>query len=401
MDKEMLMKMGDGTKAVHAGNVRDTQYGSLTMPIYQTSTFYFQDCEQGGRRFAGEEGGYIYTRLGNPTTTVLENKIAALEGGEACAAAASGMGAISSCLWSIAGEGKHIIADETLYGCTFALLNHGMTQYGVDVTFTDLSKIENLKANLKDNTCCVYLETPANPNMKITDIALIAETAHAFNKDIKVVCDNTFASPMLQQPLSLGADVVVHSATKYLNGHGDVIAGFVVSKDVDFITKVKMFGLKDMTGSTMGPFEAWLILRGLKTLEIRVARHTDSAKKIAEYLYNNPKVEKVNYPGLPSHPGYEIAKKQMKDFGGMISFEVKGGKEAGMKFCNSLKLCTIAVSLGDAETLVEHPASMTHSTYSADELKQAGISAGLIRLSVGLENVDDIIADFEQAFANI
>ncbi len=400
MEKEILEQAGFGTRAVHAGNIRDAQYGSLTMPIYQTSTFYFKDCEQGGRRFAGEEDGYIYSRLGNPTTTVLENKIAALEGGEACAAAASGMGAISSCLWSIAGAGKHIIADETLYGCTFALLQHGMTQYGVEVTFTDLSKLENLTANLKENTVAVYLETPANPNLKITDIELLAKTAHEYNKDIMVVCDNTFASPALQTPLKLGADVVVHSATKYLNGHGDVIAGFVVGS-AEFITKVKMFGLKDMTGATMGPFEAWLILRGLKTLEIRVARHTESARKIAEYLYNNDKVEQVNYPGLPTHPGHEIAKKQMKDFGGMISFEVKGGKEAGMKLCNSLKLCTIAVSLGDAETLVEHPASMTHSTYGPEDLKAAGISAGLIRLSVGLENAEDIIADLEQAFAQI
>ncbi len=400
MEKEMLENAGFGTRAVHAGNIRDTQYGSLTMPIYQTSTFYFENCEQGGRRFAGEEGGYIYSRLGNPTTAVLENKIAALEGGEACAAAASGMGAISSCLWSIAGAGKHIIADETLYGCTFALLSHGMTEYGVEVTFTDLSKLENLKASLKENTVAVYLETPANPNLKITDIELIAKTVHEYNADIKVVCDNTFASPALQNPLRLGADVVVHSATKYLNGHGDVIAGFVVGS-TEFISRVKMFGLKDMTGSTLGPFEAWLILRGLKTLELRVARHTESAKKIAQYLYENDKVELVNYPGLPSHPGHDIAARQMRDFGGMISFEVKGGKEAGMKFCNSLKLCTIAVSLGDAETLIEHPASMTHSTYGPDELKAAGISAGLIRLSVGLENADDIIADFEQAFENI
>ena len=400
MEKEMLDKMGFGTRAVHAGNVRDTQYGSLTMPIYQTSTFYFDSCEQGGRRFAGEEGGYIYTRLGNPTTTVLENKIAALEGGEACAAASSGMGAISSCLWSIAGAGKHIIADETLYGCTFALLSHGMTQYGVEVTFTDLSKLENLTANLRENTVAVYLETPANPNLKITDIELLAKTAHEYNPEIFVVCDNTFASPALQNPLKLGADVVVHSATKYLNGYGDVIAGFVVGS-AEFITKVKMFGLKDMTGATLGPFESWLILRGLKSLEIRVERHTASAKKIAEYLYNNDKVEHVNYPGLPTHPGHEIAKRQMKDFGGMISFEIKGGKEAGMKFCNALKLCTIAVSLGDAETLIEHPASMTHSTYGPEDLKAAGISAGLIRLSVGLENADDIIADMQQAFDSI
>ncbi|MEA4946133.1 MAG: methionine gamma-lyase [Oscillospiraceae bacterium] len=400
MGKDIFTGAGFGTKAVHAGNVHDEQYGSLTMPIYQSSTFEFDCCEQGGRRFAGEESGYIYTRLGNPTTSVVEAKVAALEGGEAAAAAASGMGAISACLWSIAGAGKHIIADETLYGCTFALLSHGMTQYGVEVTFTDLSKVENLKAALRENTCCVYLETPANPNLKISDIALLAREAHAYNKDIMVVCDNTFASPALQNPLALGADVVVHSATKYINGHGDVIAGFVVGSR-EFISKVKMFGLKDMTGATLGPFEAWLILRGLKTLEIRVQRHCDSARRIAAYLDACPKVEKVYYPGLPTHPGHDIAERQMRDFGGMISFEVKGGKAAGMKFVNSLRLCTIAVSLGDAETLIEHPASMTHSTYSADDLKAAGISAGLIRLSVGLENAEDIIADFEQAFRQI
>lgn len=400
MDKKAYESLGLGTRAIHAGNVKDEQYGALSTPIYQTSTFVFDCCEQGGRRFGGEESGFVYSRLGNPTASIVEDKVAILEGGEACAAAASGMGAISSCLWSIASAGKHIIADETLYGCTFSLLAHGMTEFGVEVTFTDLSDLENLKKNLKDNTVCVYIETPANPNLKITDIELIAKTAHEYNADIKVVCDNTFASPALQQPLKLGADVVVHSATKYLNGHGDVIAGFIVGS-AEFIGHVKSYGLKDLTGATLGPFEAWLILRGLKTFEIRVQRHCESAKKIAEYLYANPKVEKVNYPGLPTHPGHDIAKRQMKDFGGMISFEVKGGKEAGMKFVNSLKLCTIAVSLGDAETLIEHPASMTHSTYTEDELKTAGISAGLIRLSVGLENVEDILADFEQAFAQL
>jgi len=396
----MQKNCGFGTKAIHGGNVRDKQYGSLTMPIYQTSTFYFENCEQGGHRFAGEEDGFIYTRLGNPTLSVLEDKLAILEGGEACVSASSGMGAISACLWTIAGAGKHILADETLYGCTFALLQHGMTRYGVEVTFIDTSDLEAVKANLKENTVCVYLETPANPNLKITDIAEIAKIAHGYNPAIKVVCDNTFASPYLQQPLALGADVVVHSATKYLNGHGDVIAGFVVGSK-DFISEVKMFGIKDMTGSVLGPFEAFLILRGLKTLEVRMERHCANAKKIAEYLDNQEKVEKVYYPGLASHVGHETAKKQMKDFGGMISFEVKGGKEAGMKFVNSLSLATIAVSLGDAETLIEHPASMTHSTYSAEELKDAGISEGLIRLSVGLENVEDIIADLDAGFAKI
>ena len=391
---------GFGTKAIHAGNVKDTQYGALTTPIYQTSTFVFDSCEQGGRRFAGQEAGYIYTRLGNPTVSVLESKVAALEGGEACVATASGMGAISSCLWSIAGAGTHIIADGTLYGCTFALLNHGMTKYGVEVDFVDTSNIEEVKKHLKKNTVCVYLETPANPNLKIADIAAVAKVAHEYNKDIKVVCDNTFASPAIQNPLALGADVVVHSATKYLNGHGDVIAGFGVGK-ADFIGTVRMFGLKDMTGAVMDPFAAFLILRGLKTLEIRMERHAANAMKVAEFLDKNPNVEKVYYPGLPNHPGHDIAKKQMKTFGGMLSFEVKGGRAAGVKLVNALKLVTVAVSLGDAETLIEHPASMTHSTYTEEELKASGIAGGLIRLSVGLENAEDIIADLEQALKAI
>ena len=248
---------GFGTKAIHAGNVKDAQYGALTTPIFQTSTFVFDSCEQGGRRFAGEESGYIYTRLGNPTTSVLESKIAALENGEACVAAASGMGAISSALWTVAAAGKHIVADGTLYGCTFALLNHGMTRYGVEVSFVDTSDLDEVRKALKPNTCAVYLETPANPNLKIADIAAVAALAHGYNKDIKVICDNTFASPYLQRPLELGADVVVHSATKYLNGHGDVIAGFVVGS-AEFCTQVRMFGLKDMTGAVMDPFSAFL-----------------------------------------------------------------------------------------------------------------------------------------------
>ncbi len=386
---------GFGTKAIHAGNKKDGQYGALTTPIYQTSTFVFDSCEQGGRRFAGQEGGHIYTRLGNPTTDILEAKIAALEGGEACVAAASGMGAISSALWTIAGAGKHIIADGTLYGCTFALLNHGMTRYGVEVDFIDTSDLEAVTAHLQPNTCAVYRETPANPNLKITDIAAVCEIAHAYNPEIKVVCDNTFASPALQNPLALGADVVVHSATKYLNGHGDVIAGFVVGS-AEYCANVRMFGLKDMTGAVMDPFTSFLILRGLKTLELRMARHCENGKKVAEFLCGHPAVEKVYYPGLKDHPGHEIAAKQMKDFGGMVSFEVKGGREAGAKLVNSLELVTVAVSLGDAESLIEHPASMTHSTYTAEELAASGIPAGLIRFSCGLENAEDIIADLKQ-----
>ncbi|MDD5945629.1 MAG: methionine gamma-lyase [Clostridia bacterium] len=391
---------GFGTKAIHAGNIEKETFGALSTPIYQSSTYYFDSCEQGGKRFAGEENGYIYTRLGNPTSSVLEAKVAALENAEAAVATSSGMGAISSALWTIAKAGAHIIADGTLYGCTFALLNHGLTRYGVEVSFIDTSDLEQVKANLKENTVAVYLETPANPNLKVADIAAIAEIAHGYNKDIKVVCDNTFATPYIQRPLELGADVVVHSATKYLNGHGDVIAGFVVGS-AEFINEVRMFGVKDMTGAVLDPFAAFLILRGLKTFEVRMKRHCENARAIAELLEKSDKIEKVYYPGLESFPNHDVAVRQMADFGGMVSFEVKGGKAAGIKFVNALKLCTIAVSLGDAETLVEHPASMTHSTYSSEELKEAGISEGLVRLSAGLENTEDLLDDIEQALAQL
>lgn len=394
------MPMGFGTKAIHAGAIEDAQFGALATPIYQSSTFVFDSCEQGGRRFAGQENGYIYTRLGNPTVTVLEQRIAALEGAEACAAAASGMGAVSACMWTLSAAGKHILADKTLYGCTFAFLSHGMSRYGVEVDFIDTSNLEEVKVHLRSTTVAVYLETPANPNLKITDIEAVAKIAHEFNPEIKVICDNTFASPALQSPLALGADVVLHSATKYLNGHGDVIAGFVVGSQA-FISEVKMFGLKDMTGATMDPFAAYLIIRGLKTLELRVARHNESAEKVAAFLDKHPAVERVFYPGLKEHPGHEIAARQMKGFGGIISFEVKGGKEAGMQLVNSMRMIRIAVSLGDAETLIEHPASMTHSTYSLEDQAAAGITPGLIRLSVGLENVEDILADLEQGLSKL
>ncbi|MPM25334.1 L-methionine gamma-lyase [bioreactor metagenome] len=310
------------------------------------------------------------------------------------------MGAISSALWTICKAGAHIIADSTLYGCTFALLNHGLPRYGVEVSFVNTSNLDEIKANLKENTVAIYLETPANPNLKVADIVAISDIAHSYNKDIKVVCDNTFATPYLQRPLELGADIVVHSATKYLNGHGDVIAGFVIGK-ADFISEVRMFGLKDMTGAVLDPFAAFLILRGLKTFELRMIRHCENARAVADLLEKSDKVSKVYYPGLESFENHDVAVKQMKDFGGMLSFEVKGGKAAGIKFVNALKLCIIAVSLGDAETLVEHPASMTHSPYSPEELKEAGIPEGLVRVSCGLENKEDIIADIEQALAQI
>ena len=385
-------KLGFATRQIHAGKVENAA-GSLCAPIYQTSTFAFSTVEQGGARFAGQEGGYIYTRLGNPSLAAVEAKLASLEGGEAAMAAASGMGAISSTLWSAVVGGDEIVADETLYGCTYALLNHGMSKFGVKVTLTDLSDIENLKKNLTDKTKVVYFETPCNPTLKLLDIELIAKTAHAFNPDIRVIVDNTFCTPYLQQPLRWGADVVVHSATKYLNGHGDVIAGMVVGKE-DFITQCRMFGLKDMTGAVMSPFDAFLIARGLKTLDIRMERHCANARKVAEFFVNHPAVAKVYYPGLDSFPGHEIAEKQMRLPGGMIAIELKADKATTAAALNKLQLCTIAVSLGDAETLVEHPATMTHSTYTAEELAAAGISEGLVRVSVGLEDPEDIIDDF-------
>ena len=385
-------KLGFATRQIHAGKVENAA-GSLCAPIYQTSTFAFSTVEQGGARFAGQEGGYIYTRLGNPSLAAVEAKLASLEGGVAAMAAASGMGAISSALWSAVVGGDEIVADETLYGCTYALLNHGMSKFGVKVTLTDLSDIENLKKNLTDKTKVVYFETPCNPTLKLLDIELIAKTAHAFNPDIRVIVDNTFCTPYLQQPLRWGADVVVHSATKYLNGHGDVIAGMVVGKE-DFITQCRMFGLKDMTGAVMSPFDAFLIARGLKTLDIRMERHCANARKVAEFFVNHPAVAKVYYPGLDSFPGHEIAEKQMRLPGGMIAIELKADKATTAAALNKLQLGTIAVSLGDAETLVEHPATMTHSTYTAEELAAAGISEGLVRVSVGLEDPEDIIDDF-------
>ncbi|MCI8342813.1 MAG: methionine gamma-lyase [Firmicutes bacterium] len=389
-------KLGFATRQIHTGKAKNS-FGSLCDPICQTSTFAFETVEQGGARFAGQEGGYIYTRLANPSTAVVEEKVADLEGGEAALATASGMGAISTALWTSLEAGDEVVADETLYGCTYALLNHGIPKFGVKVTFADLSDIENLKKALTEKTKVVYFETPCNPTLKVLDIKLIADTAHAFNKDIRVIVDNTFCTPYIQQPLSLGADTVVHSATKYLNGHGDVIAGVVVGKE-DFITQCRMVGLKDMTGAVMSPFNAFLMARGMKTLDIRMERHCANAQKVVEFLVSHPAVEKVYYPGLESFKGHEVAKKQMKLPGAMIAVELKADRNATAAAINKLELCTIAVSLGDAETLVEHPASMTHSTYSAEELKTAGISEALVRISVGLEDPEDIIADFKAAF---
>lgn len=381
------------TRAIHAG-AQKNQFGALNTPIYQTSTFIFDSAEQGGRRFALEEAGYIYTRLGNPTTTQIEEKIASLEGGEAGLATASGMGAITSTILTLLSAGDHLIAAKTLYGCTFAFCLHGLARLGIDVEFVDTRYPEQVKEALKPNTKLVYLESPANPNMFLADIAAISEIAHAHGA--KVMVDNTYMTPYLQRPIELGADVVVHSATKYLNGHGDVIAGFIVGEK-EVIDQIRFVGIKDMTGSVISPFDSFLINRGMKTLQLRMDQHCANAQVVAEFLEQHPAVDECIFPGLPSFPQYELAKKQQSLPGAMIAFELKGGLEAGIKLMNSVKLCSLAVSLGDAETLIQHPASMTHSPYTPEEQLEAFITPGLVRLSVGLEDVEDIVNDLKQA----
>ena len=392
--------MGFITKTIHGGIRIDDPHNALATPIYQTSTYIFDTAEQGARRFALEEEGFIYSRFGNPTTAVLESRVAALENAEAAVSFSSGMAAITTVIYSICKAGDHILADKTLYACTFTYLTQGLTNFGIEVSIVDFANLEEVKASLKENTSLVYFETPANPTMKIIDIQAISDITHNFNKDIKVMIDNTFATPYLQRPLDLGCDVSVHSATKYLNGHGDVIAGIACGTE-EFMAHVRFFGLKDMTGAAQSAMDSFLVLRGLKTLTLRVDRHCEIATKLVEYLQTKPQVEKIYYPGLETHPNHEIAKKQMAQFGGLIGFELKGGLESGKTFLNNLGLCKLTVSLGDAETLIQHPASMTHAIYTPAERRAAGISEGLIRLSAGLEDIEDIIEDLERGFFSI
>lgn len=382
------------TMAIHHGYDPMDNEGALTPPLHLTSTFVFETAEAGGNMFAGEQAGHIYSRISNPTNDLLERRIAVLEGAEAGLALASGMGAITATLWTLLAPGDEIILDKTLYGCTFSFMHHGLAKFGVTVTHVDLTRAENLEAAISDKTKVVYFETPANPNMRLVDIAAVADIAHA--SGALVVVDNTYATPYLTQPIKHGADIVLHSATKYLGGHGDVVAGLLVGS-AELVADIRLQGMKDMTGAVMAPFNAMLILRGLKTLELRMDRHCSSAATVAQMLEASGAVQKVWYPGLESFEQYDLAQQQMSQFGGMIAFELKGGKQAGIEMMNRLNLISRAVSLGDAETLVQHPASMTHSTYSTEELAEHGISEGLVRLSIGLEGVDDVIADLVQA----
>ena len=382
------------TQCIHGPEKPNDPHGALSAPLYQTSTFSFANAAQGAARFAGEEQGFIYTRLGNPTTQELEQKVAQLENCEAAAATATGMGAVSASVLSFLQQGDHLVASSALYGCTFAFFAHMLPRFGIEVTFVDMTNEAELRGAIKANSKMIFAETPINPTMAVLDLSLIADVAK--QHQLISVIDNTFLTPLLQQPTSFGIDIVVHSATKYLNGHGDVVAGLVCGTE-EHINLIKMTVLKDI-GATISPHDAWLINRGLKTLAVRMERHCASAQVVAEYLEQHPLVSQVYYPGLKSHPGHQFIGSQMKAAGGVIAFEIKGSLEDGETFINNTQLCTLAVSLGDAETLIQHPASMTHSPYTPEERAAAGISDGLIRLSVGLEDVNDIINDLKAAF---
>ena len=384
--------------AIHHGYDAQAHEGALTPPIHFTSTFAFDTAEAGGEMFAGKREGHFYSRISNPTLDLLEQRIAILEGTEAGLALASGIGAISSTMWTLLSPGDEIIVDKTMYGCTFTFLHHGLGKFGIQVTHVDLSDHELLESKISDKTKVVYFETPANPNMRLVDIQAVSAIAHQYNAI--VVVDNTYATPYLTQPIKLGADLVVHSATKYLGGHGDLVAGLIAGPK-ELVDEIRLYGMKDMTGACMAPFNAMLVMRGIKTLELRMDRHCQSAMRVALMLEASPAIKTVCYPGLESFAQYELAKRQMSDFGGMITFKVKGGVRAGIKMMNKLDMIQRAVSLGDAETLIQHPASMTHSTYTSEERQEHGISDGLIRLSVGLEGVEDILEDLQQALNSI
>jgi methionine-gamma-lyase len=382
--------LGFATRAIHDGHDARSENGALVPPVYMTSTFAFDSAEQGAAMFTGELPGHVYSRISNPTLDLLERRFAGLEGAEAAVAFASGMGAITSVLWTLLKAGDELIVDKTLYGCTFAFMRTGLKKFGVALRHVDLRDPANLERAIGPKARVVYFETPANPNMRLVDIAAVAAIARAHGAT--TVVDNTYATPYLTRPIELGADIVVHSATKYLGGHGDLIAGLAAGR-AETMHAVRVEGLKDMTGAVMAPLTAHQVMRGMKTLELRMERHCASAMTVARALAAHPAVAEVHYPGLESFPQHALARRQMRQFGGMIAFELKGGMAAGIAVMNALKLVRRAVSLGDCDTLIQHPASMTHSVYTAEERAAHDISDGLVRLSVGLETVDDILDD--------
>lgn len=382
------------TMAIHEGHDTKDVKGSLSTPIFQTSTFEFESAEQGAKSFQGETDRFIYSRLGNPTVQTLETRMAALENGESALAFSSGMGAISAVLIALTKANDHVLCSTGLYGCTFGLLMMMQEKYNISVDFSNFSTEAEIRKQIKKETTCIYIETPINPTMQLVDLQLVAEVAKEY--DIPVVVDNTFSSPYLQRPLDLGCDVVVHSATKYLNGHGDVIAGVAVGKRA-FMEEVGATTQKDI-GAVLAPFDAWLLLRGLKTLPIRMDRHCDNAEEIVSRLNKHAKVKQVYYPKQSEGKIYQ---KQMTRAGGVIAFEIDADTKKVQEFLNALTFVKVAVSLGDAETLIEHPATMTHAVIPEAERARMGIHDSLIRLSVGLENVDDIWEDLKTALATI
>jgi len=388
--------MGFNSKLIHAGDYQD-EFGSAVTPIYQTSTFSFRNAQHGADLFAGKEKGFIYTRIGNPTIGVLEDKIAELENGYRGIALSSGMAAVSTVYMSVLAQGDHMISTGAVYGPSRGVMETYFSKFGVEYSYIDTSDIELLKKTIKSNTKLIYLETPANPTIQLTDVKKVSEIAHQHN--ILVCVDNTFCSPYLQKPLNLGADIVLHSLTKFINGHADIVGGVIVAKDEKLYNNLR----KAMTymGGNMDPHQAFLVIRGVKTLSLRIDRAQASAMKIAEFLENHPKVEWIKYPGLKSFPQHELAKEQMTGFGSMISFGLKGGYKAGSTLMDNVHLATLAVSLGGVETLVQHPASMTHAGVSKEDKLAAHITDGLVRYSVGIEDVEDLIADLDHALKQI
>ena len=386
---------GFDTKAIHGGSKGKNPNNSLNPPIFQTSTFVFDNIEHANKVMSFESDDYVYTRGNNPTLRLFENRMAELEGGVGAVAFSSGMAAISSVLFSLLKPEDNIIVHKTLYGSSYSVVTQLLPKYNVKYKVADLTNPDKLDEIIDKNTKVIYFETPSNPDLSIIDIRKVSQIAK--DKGIKVVVDNTFASPYFQNPLTLGADIVVHSATKYICGHGDVVGGVAVAKDLDYIHHLK-FDYMCEFGGVMSPFNAWLLLRGLKTLGIRMRQHEKNAMEVAKYLSSHPKIQSVMYPGLESFKGHNIAKEQMKGFGAVISFEVKGGLDEAIKLVDNVKLAQLAVSLGDCETLIQVPAAITHRGYPKEKLAEFGLTESMVRISVGLEDYEDIIGDLNQAF---
>lgn len=389
-------KLGFNSKLIHGGGYKD-KFRGVNVPIYQSSTFSFESAEEGARCFNGESDGYIYTRLGNPTIGVLENIIADLEKGYGGIGTSSGMGAVNTVYMGLLQKGDHIVSSDAVYGPSRVVMEEYYSRFGIESSYVSSSNAENIKKAVKPNTKVLYLETPANPTIEITDLKACSEIAKEHK--LTMVVDNTFLSPYLQRPIEFGADVVLHSLTKFINGHADIVGGIIVAKEEKLYKKLRSTMIN--LGCNMDPHQAYLVIRGLKTLSLRIDRAQENAMKIAEYLEKHPKVEWIKYPGLKSHPQHELAKKQMDGFGSMISFGLKGGFEAGKSLMNNIQLAILAVSLGGVESLIEHPASMTHSKVTKEDKIKAGITDELVRYSVGVENVEDLISDLEQALSKV